>query len=183
MNRYFIPAFFLTLTVALYVWSVRVFRQYDWTPVRMPISFEKARSYTATFRADKTTTYYAEVESNRPTDDSSFGEPLRANVASCTVRDGNGEQIGNPGGGGGFGKKIYSTLTKFPATRGETYSVTVAIAPANILLNRLNPHLKVEITPVDFKEAYVNTALIKYGALFSAVVTVATLIYAISRRR
>lgn len=183
MSLYYIPLFFLVLTIALYIWSVRVLRQYDWTPVHVPVSFEKAHSYTATFRADKTTTYYIETERDRRADESFDDDPVRSAVVSCVVRNAAGRTVGEPASGGGYGEKIYATLLKFPATQGETYTVTLAVRKSSADADRLNPHLKVEITPIDFKTAYVKAALIQYGALFSALTTVATFLYAAMKHR
>ncbi len=183
MSRFFAPLFFFTLTVALYIWSARVLREYRWTPVRTPISFAVARSYTVSFRADKTTKHYVMIERDRAPDESFDTDLVRPAIVSCVVRNAAGQSLGKPGSGGGYGEKITSTLVTFSAARGQTYLVTIAVKPTDAGLDRLNPHLMVEITPVDFKKAYVKAATIQYGALFSAVLTVATLLYALSRRR
>ena len=172
-------------------------KAHNWTPVNIPIRFDKPNTVSATFTADASDTYLVQIDLKRnlPFEDISafvggwadpdkppHSGPPRPEIV-WTVNHVPEADRTTSWVSQYWGETVGVEIGHFKAVAGRRYTVTVQVVKPSPSAQALDPHVHVALTYVLEPLYYVPAFTAQIGGVIAAIIGLAVMLYAVVQLR
>jgi hypothetical protein len=172
-------------------------KAHNWTPVNIPIRFDKPNTVSATFVADASDTYLVQIDLKRklPFEDINafvggwadpdkppHTGPPRPEIV-WTVNNVPEADRTTYWGSTYWGETVGVEIGHFKAVAGQRYTVTVRVVKPSPSAQALDPHLHVALTYILEPLYYVPAFTAQIGGVIAAVIGLVVMLYAVAQLR